>query len=113
MGVDIGDIEDRQNIFYYYSSSYDTEGNKPVTINWTAEEPHKTNMKFQIRSAASRESLNSAEWHGAEGAGTYFKETGQSIENIAGEWIQYRAVFDMKNGANTPILKSVEITFEQ
>ena len=82
------------------------------SINWDAETPHNTSVKFQIRSAESSEGLNKAEWYGSEGTGTYFTKAGQSIKNISGDWIQYRAIFDMDNGSNTPVLKSVEINFE-
>ena len=36
----------------------------------------------------------------------------QNIENVDGNWVQYRAIFDTDNGANSPILKEVKINFE-
>ena len=82
-------------------------------MRWEGEAPYFSSLKFQLRSAASKESLNNAEWRGPAGTGSYYTDKDNSLTNISGEWIQYRALFDTGNGANTPILNSVEIIFEK
>lgn len=113
MGVDIGNIKDRTTKYFYISSPYKTNGKDPISLKWEGEAPHFSSLKFQIRSADSEKSLNNAEWRGSVGTGSYYIDVNNSIINISGEWIQYRALFDTGNGANTPVLHSVEITFEK
>jgi len=113
MGVDIGNIIDRTTKYFYTSSSYKTNGKNPASLVWEGEAPYFSSLKFQVRSADSEESLNNAEWQGPAGAGSYYTDKDNSLTNISGEWIQYRALFDTGNGANTPILNSVEIIFEK
>jgi hypothetical protein len=48
-----------------------------------------------------------------DGPESYYTKNNESIRKVSGQWVQYRAVFDMNNGADTPILKSVEITFDK
>jgi hypothetical protein len=113
MGVDIGNITDRKNIYSYISSPYNDKSSKPSVINWIAEVPNHTSIKFQLRSANSEKDLIKAKWLGPEGEASYYTEPGQSIKNINGKWIQYQAVFDMGNGAGSPVLTEVEIKFDK
>ncbi len=112
MGVDIGNIKDRKNIFVYTSSAHTMGGKKPLSINWKAEVPVRTSLKFQIRTAETKEGLKNAEWNGPKGPETYFTQSDGAVPKLTGRWIQYRAVFDMGNGADTPVLTNVEIKFE-
>ncbi|VAX21021.1 hypothetical protein MNBD_IGNAVI01-402 [hydrothermal vent metagenome] len=109
MGVDIGNIYNRENEFSYISSPYLSDELNTVSIDWDAEVPADTDLKFQIRTADSEASLKKATWNGPKGAGTYFTKTDNSITNLSGRWIQYRVIFNMGNGADTPILNKVEI----
>lgn len=113
MGVDIGNIWDRKNTYSYFSSPYYANNLRPVSINWTAEIPIRTSIKFQIRSANSKMELSDAQWEGPNGAESYYTIQNEAIKNVVGKWIQYRAVFDMGNGADTPILSNVEIKFDK
>jgi len=113
MGVDIGNINDRTTKYYYISSHYKTNGKNPVSLKWEGETPNFSSLKFQIRSADSEELLNKSEWRGPVGPGSYYTDEDNYLSNISGEWIQYRALFDTGNGANTPVLNLVEITFEK
>jgi len=112
MGVDIGNIYDRKNLFSYTSSPYFNDNRNPISIDWDAEVPVNTDIKFQVRIAESKAALKNAKWYGAKGPNTYFTKTNRTISNLSGKWIQYKALFDMGNGADTPILKNVEIEFE-
>jgi hypothetical protein len=68
-------------------------------------------VKFQIRSAVSEEGLESAQWEGPEGPGTYFGESGAALE-VGGNhrWLQYRVIFTTPDGGSTPVLEEVHIT---
>jgi hypothetical protein len=113
MGVDIGNIMDRTTKYFYTSSPYNTNGNNPISLKWEGESPYYSSLKFQIRSADSDKELINAEWYGPNGTDSYYLNKENSIENILGKWIQYRALFNTGNGANTPVLNSIEITFEK
>lgn len=113
IGVDLGNIKDRGFIFKYMSSPHKIDGKRPIKINWTAETPHRTSIKFQIRVANSKKMLKRAIWLGPGGAATFFTKRNMPIRNISsGKWIQYRAIFDTDNGAYSPILSAVEITLK-
>ena len=113
VGIDLGHIKDRSFVYTYESSLYEARGKRPVKINWEAETPHRTSVKLQIRSARSKRALARAKWQGPGGENTVFTQTGSSIEGISGNnWIQYRALLDTDNGASSPVLNSVELTFE-
>ncbi len=112
MGVDVGNIWDRKTKYFYTSSAFKTNGKNPISLNWEGETPHHSTLKFQIRSADSESSLKKAMWKGASGRDTFFTERENRLENISGEWIEYRVLFDTDNGAISPILNSVEINFE-
>ena len=112
MGVDIGNIKNRKNIYIYTSRPYLSNGKKPSKISWIAEVPKHTSLKFQVRTASSKEGLMKAEWIGSQEAGSFFTKSGEAIHSVSSNWIQYRALFDMGNGADTPILSEVKIQFE-
>jgi len=113
VGVDLGHIRDRGFIFEYVSSPYRAYSKRPYQLTWEGETPHRTAIKFQLRVSNSKESLENAAWLGPEGPGSYFMKHEKSLKNIpAGEWIQYKAIFDIDNGAYSPILSEVKISFK-
>ena len=82
-------------------------------MRWEGETPHRSAIAFQLRVANSKQELNQASWLGPQGADSYFTEKKQTLDVVpAGEWIQYKAIFDTDNGAYSPILEAVEIVFE-
>ena len=83
-----------------------------MRIDWSAEEPHGTSVKFQLRVADDKEGLATASWQGADGIGSYFTNRNTSVKLPEGNWIQYKAVLDTVNGASSPVLNSVEVHFE-
>ena len=81
-------------------------------IEWDAETPGRTAVRFQLRVAASPEALAQAAWQGPAGEGTSFAEPCDiESRDLSGEWVQYRAVLDTKNGAQSPILSDVRVHF--
>lgn len=113
VGADIGNVWDRKNIYSYISSPFNTKGSKPVKLSWIAELPKGTSIKFQLRYADKEKDLEKAKWIGPAGEGTYFTESGQSIKEVKGNWIQYKAIFDLGIGAGSPVLSEVEILFNK
>ncbi len=113
VGVDLGHIRDRSFVFEYVSSAYKCQGKKPSRLKWEGETPQRSSIKFQLRVANSKKGLTKAKWLGANGPGTFFTERDQAVKSIpAGNWIQYKAIFDIENGAYSPILEMMEIQFE-
>jgi len=113
VGTDIGDIKNRGFLFDYVSSPHRTDGARPDRISWNAVIPARTSVCFQIRAATSEKALEKAAWLGPEGPETYYTTPGtpiRRIENAA--WIQYRAVLDTTNGASSPVIQRVEISFK-
>ncbi len=113
MGVDLGHIRNRGFIFEYVSSPYPSGGKKAVRINWEAKTPHRSSIKFQLRSAPSEKALEVAPWQGPEGTESYYTISGSEIKKLkTDKWLQYKAVFDTENGAYSPVLKAVEVVFK-
>lgn len=113
VGADIGNVWDRKNIYSFISSPFNTKGSKPAKLNWTAELQKGTSIKFQLRYADTEKELEKAKWIGPGGDGTYYVESGESIKEIKGKWIQYKAIFDLGIGAGSPVLSEVEILFNK
>lgn len=113
VGVDLGSIRDRSLIAEYVSSSFDCGEKRPAAIRWQASLPPRTALRFQLRAAAQAEDLPNAAWTGPEGTDSFYTVSGTPVQNLLeGAWLQYRALFDTGNGANSPVLDSVEITLE-
>jgi hypothetical protein len=105
---DMGNSYDRGLYEDYFSSPHAiASGKSPATISWKAQTPHGTAVKFQVRLAETRDGLASAAWS------DWFDKSGATIDRPAtGKWMQYRARLTTPNGAATPYLTSVTITFK-
>ena len=83
-------------------------------LDWSADVPEGTHLKFQFRSASSEANLSSRPFIGPDGTNnTYYNLSGQAIsdEHQGKRWIQYRAYLNTSYDLLSPILKSVNITF--
>ena len=113
MGVDLGRINDRAFAWDYISSPHDTQGAKWTRLSWDAVTPGKTAVRFQVRSAPTREALTRAVWQGPKGPHSYFTASGSDLRAVPEEsWIQYKLVLDTFNGAASPVVSAVQIDFE-
>lgn len=113
VGIDLGHVRDRGFIYEYVSSPYNSGEKQPNSIRWIAESPNQSSVKFQLRSANSEEDLAQAAWIGPEGKDSYYKVSGDLIGKLkSGKWIQYRILIDTDNGAYSPIIDMVEISFK-
>jgi hypothetical protein len=111
---DAGNSYDRGLYEDYISSVYEVKTNEvPSAINWEAETPFGTDVQFQIRVFNKIEEIESTSWIGANGEDSWFHKSGSALENIEGNFIQYRARLITPNGAGTPYLTSVSISFEK
>jgi len=81
-------------------------------IYFTISEPSGTDIKFQIRSAATEGGLSAATWYGPAGTGDYYTTSGTAINSVhdGDRWIQYKAYFSGP-GDYTPTLSDVSITY--
>lgn len=111
---DAGNSYDRKLYEDYFSSVYRIADNQvPSQIKWEADTPHGTKVNFQIRTAETESSIENSEWVGPEGKSSWFSKNGSAIKNMKGKFIQYRARLISPNGAATPYLNAVEISFSK
>ena len=115
IGVDLGHIRDRSFEFDYVSAPYQADGKRVAAVHWQATTPGNTAVRFQLRASTTRNGLEKAAWVGAEGKNSYFTQTPSLAEGpaLSGNWFQYRAVLDTVNGATSPVLSQVRVTFTE
>ena len=83
-----------------------------LNIYFTISEPSGTDIKFQLRTAATEAGLSSATWYGPTGTGDYYTTSGTAINAVhdGDRWIQYKAYFSGPSDA-TPTLSDASITY--
>jgi hypothetical protein len=80
-------------------------------LTWKAGEPHGSKIQFQVRLAATRDALGSAQWQ----ASAFFDSLRGERNRVAGDikqsatWMQYRALFTSADAGEWPIVSDVEI----
>jgi FG-GAP-like repeat len=111
--VDPGHIYHRRFEIIYTSKVHDAGQTVTVgPVSWRAESPHGSLIRFQVRCADDRESLEGAQWTSVGGAESNGRPTGGTDAVLTGRFIQYRAVFVSKDGSNYPVLREVAIELE-
>ena len=112
-GVDLGNIRDRGLKFDYISSPHQYGGDRaPRRIDWTAQTPHGSKVRMQVRTAASESQLANAKWVGPKGENSSYESPGAIKARKGDSWIQYRAILVSPNGGVSPALDKVTIGFE-
>jgi N-acetylneuraminic acid mutarotase len=84
------------------------------TLNWSSDVPEGTGIRLQLRMAETNASLQLAPFVGPDGtAQTYYNHSGQTISNThnGSRWIQYRAYLNTTYDLLSPVLISVNITY--
>ncbi|WP_428938591.1 FG-GAP repeat domain-containing protein [Fontivita pretiosa] len=110
---DPGNSYDRGLYEDYISSAHEIpSGQKPHRIEWDAQTSHGTAVRFQIRTAQTKEALDAAPWTGPRGPQSWFTRSGARVKGLAGRWVQYRARLLTPNAAASPYLTRVAISFE-
>jgi len=80
-------------------------------LRWKAETPFGTAIRFQIRTAASKQQLNSAAWYGPDStAATSFDQSDVQFKiPMTHQWCQYRISFLTPDAGSTAVLHEVAI----
>jgi hypothetical protein len=113
VGIDLGTISDRTFVWDYVSSAREAGAAKWTRLSWEAETPGRTAVRFQVRSAATRDGLAKAAWQGPAGPGSFFTTSGSHLGAIPNaSWVQYKLVLDTRNGAASPVVRAVQIEFQ-
>lgn len=110
--VDAGNIRDRKLEWDLVSVPVEApKGEKFEHLCWSATTALGTGVKFQVRTASSPADLARAAWSGPEGSGTFYTVSDRTLVglNPAHVWLQYRAVLASPDGANSALLREVEI----
>jgi hypothetical protein len=112
---DFGNAKTRKPEESYISAVYEMKNMKPSHMEWDAETPGKTLLKFQLRWSVSEEGINTAPWMGPNGPDSYYAISGELIACVekTASWFQYKAIFSSPNGCFSPKLKSVCLTFKK
>jgi len=111
--VDPGARSSRGATQVFTSRVFDTGAASPIyeTLSWSAKVPKKTQLRLQVRSAASKAALTGATWYGPSSAGGYYTVPATLNPTHKGHrYLQYRAQFSSDLG-NTPALDSVTVKF--
>jgi hypothetical protein len=99
--MDPGNIYDRRFQLGYISSIYDAGSPRRLAkISWKAEEKLGSKLRFEFRSANTKDELENKVWQPYPGS-----------SNEARYW-QYRANFVSADGSNYPVLREVTMSFE-
>ena len=113
--VDAGNIYTRRYEWDYLSAPLEAPRKTGFArIHWKAETELGTTVKFQIRSGATREALQEAQWTGPQGTGSFYLISGSDLGKLDREprWLQYRVVLTSPDGANSPVLTEVAVECE-
>jgi hypothetical protein len=83
-------------------------------LNWSAQVPSGTELRFQLRTGDTRENSMNTPFIGPDGSSsTYYTSSGQSIftGHERDRWLQYKIYFSTTNLSITPELEEVKITY--
>ena len=109
---DFGNAYTREPLERYISPAQALAGRRPVRLSWDGETPGKTELRLQLRVAASAAELEGAPWGGPEGEGSWYDRSGSALAGFKKSgWIQYRVIFLHADGCHSPLLREVRIDF--
>ena len=108
---DFGNGHTREPVERYVSPPYALNGKYPTSIAWKAEVPDRTDLKFELRWAATDSELENEPWRGPKGEGTFYERPGTTVTGVdsGSAWLQYRATFHSPDGCRSPKLTCVDI----
>jgi hypothetical protein len=114
------------DIWTYNTSTYSTIGNHTSsphdaggtayfgTISWDIDTPPNTSIRFQFRSADTKENLTTEDFIGPDGTvSSFYIISGAGINpmNNHSRWFQYRAYLGTNDINFTPVLHSVTVDY--
>ncbi|MDD3862043.1 MAG: prepilin-type N-terminal cleavage/methylation domain-containing protein [Candidatus Gracilibacteria bacterium] len=101
----------------FFSQIFDTGSSDTIYnfIEWDAEEPNGTSIKFQVRTSDSEENIESGTWVGPDGTNSTYYENSRTVINLSDDrsgerFFQYK-VFLESDGTSTPVLNSIRINY--
>ena len=109
---DVGNIYDRRLQEHYVSDALALPKDREMgRLRWKAETSFGTAIRFQIRTAASKQQLNSAAWYGPDStAATSFDQSDVQFKiPMTHQWCQYRISFLTPDAGSTAVLHEVAI----
>ena len=83
---------------------------KDTKLHWNAIAPPKTSIRFQIRTAETKEAIEDEEFLGVDGTHESFYEvSGQTLSAVhnGDRWIQYKVFLSTTDPSKTPYLLDV------
>ena len=110
--VDPGNLADRGPDEYYASAPVELpESSSVASLSWEAETPSKSWVKAQLRSADTKDGLETATWEGPDGTDTWYEKGQRALEGRHRMWVQYRLALGSKNSLSTPRLTRVDVHY--
>ncbi|MCU0652968.1 MAG: fibronectin type III domain-containing protein, partial [Candidatus Pacebacteria bacterium] len=84
-------------------------------LNFNISKPLNTDIKFQLRTAATEGGLATSTWYGPSGAGDYYTSSATTINSVhnGDAWVQYKAFLSTTDSAVSPMLSDITIGFER
>jgi hypothetical protein len=99
----------------YDSQGFDTgKAARYRGIYWDAEVPPEATVSLQVRTAATRDALETTAWTGPTGVSDAYTASGQALSAaMSGQpWVQFRILFKTADTSKTPRVRSVRVTYQ-
>ena len=110
--VDPGNLSDRGPDEYYASAPFELpDGSSVESVSWEAKTPPKAWVKAQLRSADTREGLETAAWEGPDGTETWYKNGQRALRGRHRRWVQYKLALGSTNSLSTPRVTRVDVHY--
>ena len=100
----------------YISAYHDTrDPSRLVNITWYADVPVNCTLRFQVRSATSRNILTSVNFTGPDGTPhSYYQGEYHQIANLpVSRWVQYKAFLSTSDPKATPSIRDVLLSYNR
>ena len=114
--ADLGNIYTRRLEEHYESEAFDMgPGGRLERLEWVADAPRGSGLRFHLRTSDTREGLEKSPWFGWDGEATSYTISGEKITRAGPRhrWVQYRATLASDYGAVWPVLNEVRVIYQQ
>jgi hypothetical protein len=84
------------------------------TLHWSSALPSGTTIQFQLRSASSLPTLDTATWYGPTGPADFYTSSGSTIHprHNSHRYLQYKAFFSTSLWGDSPELQDISIVYQ-
>jgi hypothetical protein len=100
----------------YTSAFHDTgDQSRLINITWDADVPPNCTLRFQVRSASSRNTIQSTDFTGPDGTPqSYYEEEYHLMPNLpVNRWVQYKALLSTTDPNATPSIRGVLLAYNR